>query len=278
MVRTGGNGLLQGWSCNQRKGCVSCFSSFRTLISSLIPLGCRTSEISNPSGGRMGSRAYLSERSAFTCYAVQRVSPGSVNPRTKCSLGLRTHYTTHLEFITFKGHLESGVCDKLGINMPIWYSLCLETVRVAMSVNTWVQLLTGPRDIISRQMVNSHRPLFMSLTLLTTAMSVCVRGVGELCPVSASFLKHSPDFYLGKFCAVALTIGYPWSPWKPEGYSPHEISMKQTGPACLWMRNEVPVALKALVFQPHHDTHTPFMPSHPYLPSNSKYQMEVKIY
>lgn len=93
----------------------------------------------------------------------------------------------------------------------------------------------------------------MSLTLLTTAMSVC--GVGELCPVSASFLKHSPDFFLGKFCALALTIGYPWSPWKPEGYSPHEISMKQTGPACLWMRNEVPVALKALVFQPHHDTH-----------------------
>lgn len=57
MVRTGWNGLLQGWSCNQRKGCVSCFSSFRTLISSLIPLGCRTSEISNPSEGRMGSIA-----------------------------------------------------------------------------------------------------------------------------------------------------------------------------------------------------------------------------
>lgn len=46
-----------------------------------------------------------------------------------------THYTIHLAFITIKGHLESGVCDRLSINMSIWYSLCLDMVQVAMSVN-----------------------------------------------------------------------------------------------------------------------------------------------
>lgn len=33
-----------------------------------------------------------------------------------------------------------------------------------------------------------------------------------------------------------------------------------------------------IVFQPNHDIQVPFMPSHPYLSSNSEYQMEVKIY
>lgn len=128
-------------------------------------------------------------------------------------------------------------------------------------------------------MANGKIPYtFVYVAHTSDSSCACVCGVGEMCPVSASFLKHSPDFYLGKFCAVTLTIGYPWSPRKLEGYFPREMSMKQTGLACLWMRNEVPVALKELVFQPHHDIHTPFMPSHPYLPSNRQYQMEVKIY
>lgn len=135
MVRTGRNSLLQGWSCNQRKGCVSCFSSFRTCISSLIPLGCRTSEISNPSGGRMGSGACFARKVCLYLLCCLEGITWECQPKNQMFPWSDTHYTIHLAFVTFKGHLESGVCDRLNINMSIWYSLCLDTVQVAMSVN-----------------------------------------------------------------------------------------------------------------------------------------------
>lgn len=277
MVRTGRNSLLQGRICNQRKGCVSCFSSFCTCISSLIPLGCRTSEISNPSGGRMGSRACFARKVCLYLLCCLDGITWDCEPKNQMFPWSDTHYTIHLAFVTFKGYLESGVCDRLSINMSIWYSLCLDIVQVAMSVN-YMGVASDSPERHNLTANGKFQYAFVYVAHISDYNYVCVCGVGEMCPVSASFLKHSTDFYLGKFCAVTLTIGYPWSLWKLEGYFPCEMSMKQTGLACLWMRNEVPVALKGLVFQPHHDIHTPFMPSHLYLPSNSEYQMEVKIY
>lgn len=233
----------------------------------------------------MGSRAWLTRKARLDLLCYLKGITWECEPKKQMFPWIDRHYIIHSAFITFKGYLESGVCDTLSIHIVY---LVFSLFRYGLG--GYVGKLQEGSFWHSREIQSHSKVPFLlaptknvpsgtfqcAFVFITQTSDYSYEQLGrKLCPVPAPFLKDSPDFYLGKFYAVTLKIRYPWSPWKRgKGYFPCEMSMKRTGLACLRMRNEVPEALKWRVALSFNLIVTYMC----HLSSNSEYQMEVKIY